>query len=827
MERLIIWVVSKSCFWRVRTLFRRIGFIVERSMYKTGASIGSSKENVRISGSIAWIGVKSLFWVVLCLTMLNVLEKYIRTNLPWVPLYSVSSKEYVEQLKLYAQLLTAIFSIYFATIGIILSAGYTRLRSDIIQMLTNEQVGSIYSKALVLAAMFCLVATTLPLFSFDLGLFIYSVGTLLTLLSALALFPLGQRLFNFFDLNLLVRSEILPKIARHIEAAANPRTSVSLANHHSKAARNALDQLSYIDDRVKVGRERLQDNLPSLTDGYMALLLHYLKRKHTIDQSSYWFPRRIKHKQWFLAGDSATTMALKTSSQQLLIEEKLDHQWLESEIVNRLAGHVELAFIVGDLSLALKLLSKFSSRISGYARQFQFDVGMREVRKFKEIIERAFAALDGAADDEAAKIRIGIADTWAALGSSLCMETLRRIITFEQELKRFFERDEWSEKSLRRLPAFMQVELALIVVRLDFEHDIEGERLSKPKYLQQLAVQKLSQHYTKILPDICSFYQVLIPGFVDSLTKCKMPEAATQVVLASLNSHKMLPRWLDELGQLMARYLEYEHYKEKSYNISKINIDEITKALATAKDDAIARLGRGDMVGHIFESYSSDELPDHFGQIYFELAEACINALENNDVNRLDKVLPMFMSLALLASDSKFMDPMLDVNNEFRLHLVSAVINDLSSVLGFSIIYGAYFGNKNLYESALAQFEVLIGLATDRRQYLKRMIVLSDSFSFSMSASPRSIIRINWKISFENRVREDGFGDYMGRRRGKLHPDKIVREFLKSNADASHLFFAKLVIPQIEPVDFDVNYEISSLARRLREDNGEAKHEDF
>ncbi|MBF4385383.1 hypothetical protein EA848_16730 [Vibrio anguillarum] len=32
----------------------------------------------------------------------------------------------------------------------------TRLRRDIIQMLSNEQVGSVYSRVLVLSAMFCL-----------------------------------------------------------------------------------------------------------------------------------------------------------------------------------------------------------------------------------------------------------------------------------------------------------------------------------------------------------------------------------------------------------------------------------------------------------------------------------------------------------------------------------------------------------------------------------------------------------------------------------------------------------------------------------------------
>lgn len=96
-------------------------------------------------------------------------------------------------------------------------------------------------------------------------------------------------------------------------------------------------------------------------------------------------------------------------------------------------------------------------------------------------------------------------------------------------MKQFFEADEWNEKSLRRLPAFLQVELAFIVERIEFEQEIEGQRLSKPKYVQQLAIQKLLQHYAKILPAVCDFYQNMLPAFVASLAKLKMSEAAAQV----------------------------------------------------------------------------------------------------------------------------------------------------------------------------------------------------------------------------------------------------------------------------------------------------------
>lgn len=67
----------------------------------------------------------------------------------------------------------------------------------------------------------------------------------------------------------------------------------------------------------------------------------------------------------------------------------------------------------------------------------------------------------------------------------------------------------------------------------------------------------------------------------------------------------------------------------------------------------------------------------------------------------------------------------------------------------------------------------------------------------------------------------------MGMERGKLHPNKIVREFLKTHSDASHLFFAKHILPQLDPLDFEIDYHITSLARGLREKSEEVQHEDI
>ena len=762
--------------------------------------------------------MKRLFWAILVLVALIISEDYVRDNQNWLnPLSKDNVQFNIDQLGLYAQLLTAIFSIYFATIGIILSASHTTLRRDIIQMLTNEQVGSLYSCVLVYAAMFCLAATTLPLFGFEPGLFVCVFGTILTLLSASTLFPLGQRLFYFFDLSLLVRAAILPNIGQHIKKAANPKNSMSSANHHSKAAHRALEQLSYIDTRIKTNQNSMNDNIPSLTDDYTNLLLYYIQKKRTIDQESYWFPRRRKHKKWFYANYRTTSLALKTSSQ--LIGETSDQGWLENEIVERLAGHIKLAFEVGDFELALKLLGRFQDRMSAYVENFMFEFGMRELKKLKEIIEQALTNSGALVNDEAAMTRTGIADSWFAFGSDLCLETIRRMINFEEELERFFEADEWSKKSLQKFPVFLQIEFAFIVERIEFEKEMEGCRLSKQKYVQQLAVQKLLQYHANILPQVCGFYEKMVPEFVETLTKLKVPEAATQVILASLHSHWKLRGRFEDLTPVLDRYRRFEHYTEAQYKLPTTDLAELSNKIKTARDNALEMLGNAETVKHIFKSKYNEELPDHFGQIYFELAEACINALEENNEGKLNRVFPMFMKLAFLAADFMFADSSLDVNEEFRLHLVSTVIKDLASVLGFAILYGAYFNDEKLSDASLAKFDELIGRTADKQQYLKRMMMVSNPSGLSMIASPRELIRTEWKISFERRARRDGFEIPSRMERGKPHMDKTVKVFLKSNSDASHLFFAKHVLPSLETTEgMDIDHHIKDLALWLNEE---------
>jgi hypothetical protein len=193
-----------------------------------------------------------------------------------------------------------------------------------------------------------------------------------------------------------------------------------------------------------------------------------------------------------------------------------------------------------------------------------------------------------------------------------------------------------------------------------------------------------------------------------------------------------------------------------------------------------------------------------------------MDALSSNHPERLEKVVGTFVSLAILASEFRFRDPNLPVNDEFRLHLISTVLVDLTSILGFSIVYGEYFDNKKLSDIAMANWNTWSGKIKDKQKHFTMMLSLTDINKFSMSASPRDLIRTNWEMAFEQRTRSDGFGDRMSSgSHGHQHHSKIVTEFLRSHSSASHLFLALEILPNIDTSDIKLNYQVENLADRL------------
>lgn len=768
-----------------------------------------------IGRQLFWIGIKKFLIVGLAILSLELSEIYVfeQFDLAVWPSEKVIG-DYNGQLEFYAVLLAAIFSIYFATIGIVLSTGYARLNRDIVTLLVGEQVGNIYTGMLVFATAFCLTITALNTFNYQTGFIAYVLATFLTVMSVLILFPMGQRLFSFFELSPLVESEILPKIFESIDRVSKTASSVSFQNHFSLQAQNRLRQLFYIDDRLQTDKDKLKQNLPYLTKQHSSILIHYLSKKHLIPENSYWYPRKHIYKDWFLAGDNATSMALSTGS-QIAPDEKPDLNWLEEKLHTRIHYHLEKALKLKDWDLALKLVLQSSHRTLECAQGLYFTVGLRDIKESKLLLEKHL--VHAPIDDSEVKMQVmALVDAWTAITHNFFLETLRRMQTFDGELLSFFEKDDWSRVASKNLPSFLQLKISYLQDKIEFEQKIEGQRLSQPKYLQQLTIKAVLDYYSEIIQTIVLFENDEFISFANKLLEIKHPAAATHVILTTLHSIWKLPGWFAELDNLFKQYSKFEKYDSDSYMLPRIDIEKIQLGFENTREQLISKLTDKKLGNHLFDfEKHNSSLPDHFGQTYFILANECFSALDKNEPEKLAKVFQTFLSLSFMADNVKFADPTLDVNQEYRLHLVSTANKDIATILGYGILYAEYHDNTELQDIPITIWEKIIENFDNKKQYLERMVRLSDSHSFSMSMPIRETFRTEWKMQFEARLRDDGFGDRYNSYDRKSHPSDIVDVFRGTYYSASDVFFALKIIDEIELPDDQINHQIKNYKSQL------------
>lgn len=820
LARIKVWAVSTNWFWKVRAWLSTQEFRFERIGHESISGISTPIQKLKIGRELAWIGAKKFTFVALTLLTLEYVEGRVveALSLPSWPTAIVQA-DYTSQLEFYALLLTAIFSIYFATIAIILSTGYAKLNRNIISLLISEQVGNLYTSTLIFATAFCLTATAINLVGYQTGLATYVLASFLTVVSVLTLFSMGQRLFEFFELTPLIEGEILPKIAQHIESVAKGRNSISYQNHFSRLARNRLAQLDFINMRLQSEEDKLEQNLPLLTKIYSGLLVYYLHRKHKIPKESYWYPRFQFHPDWFLAGDSATSMALNTNS-QIMPEERPDLDWFEREMLEKIHCHLEIALRSGKWKLALRQLVDMSPRTMIYAQSQYFNTGLEDINKTRKLLEQYLSNLNTGTETDV-KNAVALADAWVSIARNFFIETLRRIHTFEKELVEFFQEDDWSFSASQNLPAFLQVEIRYLQEMVAFERKVEKRRLSRPKYLQQLAIKPLLVHYSEILRTVSEFECEEIPSFVRKLLELGHPAAATHVVLSSLHANWKLPGWFSELETRFERYAAYQTYEEEVYRLPSPDFKSLQGKFESQRGELMALLSSQNLSAHLFASRSHDtSLPDHFGQTYYILADECLNSLIRNDEQTMERVFQTFFSLAFMASNLKFTDPSLKVNDEFRLHLISTANKDMATLLGYSILLAEHHGNNKLRTVPMAIWERLLENAKDRKSYLERTLMISDSSWFSISASPRSLIRTEWKIKFETKLREDGYDDGLFSYRGSPHPSHIVDVFRGGYYDASDVFFALHVVDEINLDDDKIKRQIRDYSSQLSRRTG-------
>lgn len=200
---------------------------------------------------------------------------------------------------------------------------------------------------------------------------------------------------------------------------------------------------------------------------------------------------------------------------------------------------------------------------------------------------------------------------------------------------------------------------------------------------------------------------------------------------------------------------------------------------------------------------TSDDLPDYFGQALTIGVEACFEACDDNDHERLKKIFPIVFQASLAAHDMTRQKVQSWSQEDSKIIYSTEPIINLFDIAGYAKLYAELYQNQELWNVAQQSWDAYFAAITNAKQVIEFIAAICSYRDSLFMIMPQAILRSNWQISFEHRMRERGIPVFpdsasynsVNGRRQPTHPSPVIRVLERSGglrlmASARDIFFA-------------------------------------
>mgnify|MGYP001613871348 CR=1 FL=1 len=198
----------------------------------------------------------------------------------------------------------------------------------------------------------------------------------------------------------------------------------------------------------------------------------------------------------------------------------------------------------------------------------------------------------------------------------------------------------------------------------------------------------------------------------------------------------------------------------------------------------------------------TDGLPDYFGQALTEGIQACHDACEENDPERLKKILPAVFSASLSAYD-RLREKVKDWSQlDSQVAFAGEPLENLFEISGYAKLYAELYQSPEIWNVFENLWNTYFA-AVDAKKVIEMIAAITRYRDSLFTMMPQATLRTNWQIAFENKLREQGIPvfpdnrsyDSVNGRRQPTHTSPIIRVLERSGglrlmASARDVFFA-------------------------------------
>ena len=672
-------------------------------------------------------------------------------------------------------------ALYFNAVSGIVSNFLLRASQDIRRYFLETPAGTQYVKTVALTGIISIFYLITKALEYQIHPLVLIFLLLLGTYTITRFWKVGSEVFHSLEPNTSlphIKKNIIDSIT-NITPPGFQWNNPSIQNHQRRLVSDNLKLIANLND-FGIRELKLSDEQLIITIRHLGhLLFLYSRCKQKIPTDSFWYKTRNQFESWMLADSTKITLALNTGT---ILQPKTikDFTWFEEQTLD-IVQKVLLWFVKEkNVGSAFQGLNVFVEVAEVYAKDFD-EAGIKLLSKKLEVLSEPIYKIKVEDEDEQLhKELFAFVDTQGCLAITTLLG-LRNYLD-EQTVGMLLEkinRIDWkSQKSIymQDLPLTIISDLESLRHKLQNEQAIEGKIVSPKWYIEMLVIRSYVFALQKYFNHIKSLHVDYFQTKLDKLIAIKQLLMAVHLLqhwIEFCNKYQklviLLKKHSDEcasfhkIKDLSWTVFDFESEKKFSHDRGKEVVDKFVKLLL--QSDNLT---------------TGDDLPDYFGQALTLGVNACYEALKENDVKRLESILPTVFFGSLIAYDRIQVEIQDWTEKNSKIVYSTEPLINLFEISGYARIYSDLYQSPKLWKIMQQCWDTYLNTIDAKRfiTFVDAITVYRDNLFMIM---PQETLRWEWKKSFEEKMRESGFpefpdrNDYINSRKQPNHTSPLIR----------------------------------------------------
>ncbi len=666
-------------------------------------------------------------------------------------------------------------SLYFTNFNTVIGTLYVDVPENIRNLLINEPVNHVATLLLTNLIVFTLITLG--------GAVVLNVRPVVSMILALVVGLLAvpmfayvaRRTLSFFNPTYLVRSIVaeLDAALREVVSTSPVAHDPSIQDYRMRFANAEARKLRSLGRIVAEKRHLRRDSLTPLVGVALDFLAVYLRRKRQIPIDSAWYAKRERHKYWYLADPNETLLALNTYT-SLQPEQSPDFLWLESTLLTFFEDIFQSLLDDSDYLVAAEAVRASHVAFGGLGAEHQIDAAAKSVLALSQSLHSNLAAQEPTLSRTTPTEQLQLISDIGSLPITILLSFFKPLRTLDiAALMGEVQEIDWRDgKNLyaRGFPTYMLSNLDYLRNRIEFEFEIEGEIVSAPWYVCQLAAHPVAESLKNQLTALLDLGRECYVTQSSNLIDAEMHGAAMLLIAYGLEYCHKLEHHSEVLFEKMRIIEGYRILKELPF--AEIDDQVTLQEIAGKKRELIINVAK--CIPNLSDDdfFSNDDTLDLLGQAVKTLGEEYFKALESGDGELASLIFQSYFPGVLAARDAVVAETS-DWQPPQNIRFIGEPISDLLALSGYAYLFSELHQERSLWDSCVKIWNQHLDDSEINRSLLA-MVKLVALARKSITLFVYSFTRSNWQQCFERTLKDLPLSP-MGNRGGRLAFQSYVR----------------------------------------------------